>query len=143
MAGCKPGKRRGGRKAGVPNKATAEIRMLAREHGAAAIEELARLATEAQSETARISACNALLDRAYGRSQASQLIELDLPEICTVEGITQSLATIVRATASGKLTPAEAHSLSSVIEAQRKAIETAELENRIKRLEQAAARAGR
>jgi hypothetical protein len=143
MAGSKPGERRGGRKAGVPNKATAEIRTLAREHGPAAIQELARLAKEAQSEQARISACTALLDRAYGRSQASQLIELDLPEICTVEGITQSLATILRATGSGKLTPAEAQSLSGVIEMQRKAIETAELEDRIKRLEQTAARAGR
>lgn len=140
MAGSKPGERRGGRKPGVPNRATAEIRTLAREHGPAAIQELARLAKEAQSEQARISACNALLDRAYGRSQASQLIALDLPEVSTVEAITQSLTVIVSATATGKLTPAEAHSLSSVIEMQRKAIETAELEDRIRRLEQAAAR---
>jgi hypothetical protein len=143
MAGSKPGERRGGRKAGVPNKATAEVRTLAREHGPAAIQELARLAKEAQSEQARISACNSLLDRAYGRSQASQLIELDLPELCTVEGIIQSLTTILRATASGKLTPAEAQSLSGIIEMQRKAIETVELEDRIKRLEQAAARGRR
>ena len=59
--------------------------MLAREHGPAAIEELARLAKGAQSEPARISACNAVLDRAYGGSQASQLIELDLPQVSTVE----------------------------------------------------------
>ena len=143
MAGSKPGKRRGGRKAGVPNKATAEVRTLAREHGPAAIQELARLAKHAQSEQARISACNALLDRGYGRWLASQPVELDLPEVCNVEGIIQSLTTILRATASGKLTPAEAQSLSGVIEMQRKAIETAELEARIKRLEQAAARGGR
>jgi hypothetical protein len=143
MAGSKPGERRGGRKAGVPNKATAEIRTLAREHGPAAIQELARLAKEAQSEQARISACTALLDRAYGRSQASQLIELDLPDTATLDGITSSLATILEATAAGKITPAEAHSLSGIMEVQRKAIETAELEDRIKRLEQAAARARR
>ena len=143
MAGSKPGKRRGGRKAGVPNKATAEIRMLAREHGPAAIQELARLAKEAQSEPARISACNALLDRAYGRSQASQPIELDLPDTSTIDGVARSLTAILEATANGKIAPAEAHHLSSVMELQRKAIETAELEDRIKRLEQAAARGRR
>ena len=131
MAGSKPGKRRGGRKPGVPNKATAEIRMLAREHGPAAIQELARLAKEAQSEQARISACNALLDRAYGRSQASQPVELDLPDTSTIDGVTRSLTAILEATADGKIAPAEAHYLSSVVELQRKAIETAELEDRI------------
>jgi hypothetical protein len=119
------------------------LRTLAREHGPAAIEELARLANEAQSEQARISACNSLLDRAYGKSQTSQLIDLDLPEVSTVEAITQALTVILSATATGTLTPAEAHFLSIVIETQRKAIETAELEDRIQRLEQAAARAGR
>ena len=140
MPGSKLGKRRGGRKAGVPNKATAEIRMLAREHGPAAIQELARLAKEAQSEPARISACNALLDRAYGRSQASQPVELDLPDTSTIDGVTRSLTAILEATAAGKLTPAEAQSLSSVIETQRKAFETAELAARIERLEEAIAR---
>jgi hypothetical protein len=48
-----------------------------REHGPDAIKKLARLAKDAQSEQARISACNALLDRAYGRSQATQLIEIE------------------------------------------------------------------
>ena len=139
MPGAKPGERRGGRKPGVPNKATAEIRFLAREYGSEAINELARLAKEAQSEQARISACNSILDRAYGRSQASQPIKIDLPDTSTLDGITKALTTIITVTAEGKLTPAEAHSLSSVIEMQRKAIETGKLENRIKLLEQEAA----
>jgi hypothetical protein len=143
MAGAKPGERRGGRKPGVLNKSTAEIRSLAREHGPEAIKELARLAKEAKSEQARISACSALLDRAYGRSQASQLIEIELPRISTVSDIAAALAAILDATARGELTPAEAQSLSSIIEAQRKTLETAELETRIERLEQAAARAER
>jgi hypothetical protein len=129
--------------AGVPNRVTAEVRTLAREHGPAAIQELARLAKEAQSEQARISACNALLDRAYGRSQASQPVELDLPDTSTIDGITRSLRAILEATAAGKISPAEAQSLSSVVEIQRKAIETLELEARIVRLEQAAAKGDR
>ena len=134
------GTKTGGRKLGVPNKATAEIRALAREHGPDVIKELAHLAKEAQSEQARISACNALLDRAYGRSQTSQLIEIDLPDISKIDGIANALSAILRATATGQITPSEAQALSSVIETQRKAIETVELEERIEQLEQSAAR---
>jgi hypothetical protein len=143
MSGAKPGERRGGRKPGVPNKATTEIRALAREHGPEALRELARLAKEAKTDQARIAACNSLLDRAYGRSQASSLIDIELPDVNTTEGITKSLAVVLNATATGKITPAEAHALSSVIETQRKAIETVELEARIKLLEQGTERAGR
>ena len=57
-----------GRRPGVPNKATAELKALARLHTPAAIEELARLAKEAVSEQARVAAIRELLDRAYGKS---------------------------------------------------------------------------
>jgi hypothetical protein len=62
------GKKTGGRVAGVPNKATAEIKALAQAHAAVAIKELARLAVEAQSEQARVAAIKELLDRGYGKS---------------------------------------------------------------------------
>jgi hypothetical protein len=70
--GSKPGERRGGRKKGTPNRSTAEVRRpiveLCRAYAPAAVHELARLAREASSETARIAACNAILDRAYGKA---------------------------------------------------------------------------
>lgn len=83
------GKREGaGRKAGVPNKATHEVRDLARMHGPAAIEAAARLAGlilkvapnkegdgemevpdgVAESEAARVAALQIILDRAYGKA---------------------------------------------------------------------------
>jgi hypothetical protein len=65
--GSKPGERRGGRQKGTPNKATAEIREIARQHGAAAVERLAYLMTRAESEQAQVAACKELLDRAYGK----------------------------------------------------------------------------
>ena len=46
---------------------TAEVRNLALEFGPAAVAELARLSIQAESEAARISACNAIIERAYGR----------------------------------------------------------------------------
>lgn len=67
MAGIK-GQRIGGRKPGTPNKATAEIRDLARKYAPEALIELARLTTQAESEQARVSAIKELFDRAYGKS---------------------------------------------------------------------------
>jgi hypothetical protein len=52
--GSRPGERRGGRKAGTPNKATAEIKELAQVHGPEMIREAVKLARTAKSETARI-----------------------------------------------------------------------------------------
>lgn len=78
--GSNPGERRGGRKAGVPNKATGEVRDLARIYGPDAIKAAAKLAglvldkeTRAPdgmaiSEQARIAALGMILDRAYGRA---------------------------------------------------------------------------
>lgn len=62
------GTKTGGRQKGVPNKVTAELREAAQVYTAAALQELARLATHAKSETARVAACRELLDRAHGRA---------------------------------------------------------------------------
>ena len=72
MSGSKPGERRGGRKAGVPNKATAEIRTLAREHGPDAIRELARLAERLRaSKPVSPPAMRCSTGATVGRKQAS------------------------------------------------------------------------
>ena len=87
MAGAKErsgGKREGsGRKKGVPNKATAEIKALAQQHGADAIKRLAYLMTKAESEQAQVAACRELLDRAYGKP-AQAIIGDDEAPIKTV-----------------------------------------------------------
>lgn len=62
------GQKTGGRTAGTPNKATADVKALAAKHGPDAIKELARLAKSAESEPARVAAIKELLDRAYGKS---------------------------------------------------------------------------
>src|SRR5215216_3157486 len=43
------------------------IQELARQYGPAALETLAEIATTGKSESARVAAANALLDRGYGR----------------------------------------------------------------------------
>ena len=72
-----------GRPKGVPNKATADIKALAQQHGPKAIANLARLAgfmvdedgkpiAGAESEQARIAATKELLDRGYGKAVQPQ-----------------------------------------------------------------------
>ena len=60
-----------GRKPGTPNKATAEIRALAQKYTPDAMKELARLAREAVSESARGAAIKEIFDRGYGRAVQS------------------------------------------------------------------------
>jgi len=62
------GAKTGGRQAGTPNKATAEIKSLAQKHAPDAIKELARLAKASESDAARVAAIKELLDRGYGKS---------------------------------------------------------------------------
>ena len=68
-----------GRKPGVPNKATAEIKALAQVHASVAIKELARLAVGAESEAARVAAIKELLDRGYGKSSQPLSGDADNP----------------------------------------------------------------
>ena len=62
----------GGRVAGTPNRSTAAIKEMAAEYGPMALTEIARLATGAESEQVRVSACKEVLDRAYGKSLLSR-----------------------------------------------------------------------
>lgn len=73
--GSKPGERRGGRKKGTPNKATAEIKEAARKHGRAVIAALAELVVTKDKNGAykfadevRVKAGKELLDRGYGKA---------------------------------------------------------------------------
>lgn len=71
MAGSKPGERRGGRQKGTPNKVVPEVKLAAREYTAQALERLAKVMLESDSDAAAVSACNALLDRGWGKPAQS------------------------------------------------------------------------
>lgn len=62
------GQKTGGRTKGVPNKATKDIKELARTHGPEVIEGFWRLFKEADSDAAKIAAGREILDRAYGKA---------------------------------------------------------------------------
>jgi hypothetical protein len=56
----------------VPNKATGDVKELARKFVPEVIAELARLALHAASETARVTASKEILDRAYGKAPVAE-----------------------------------------------------------------------
>jgi hypothetical protein len=141
--GAEPGERRGGRQKGTPNKATAEVRELALKYGPAAVKELARLSEHAQSEAARVQACNAIIERAYGKSAPGRPIALELPDTSTVEGVTKAVAAVLQAAARGEVTPAEASDFCALLETQRRVIEISDLEQRIAQIEATRARGPR
>lgn len=69
----------GGRKKGVPNKATADIKALAQQHGPEAIATLVKImSAEEQPAAARVSAVKELLERGYGKvSQPTEITGAD------------------------------------------------------------------
>lgn len=62
-------------------------------------------------------------------------ITLDLPDTSTAEGVSAAQAALVAAVAAGELTPGEAHTLADIVDARRKALETEELDARVRALE--------
>lgn len=62
------GVKTGGRKAGTPNKATAEIKELARQYAPEALEALVNVIRSSDSDAARVAAIREVLDRGYGKS---------------------------------------------------------------------------
>lgn len=68
MAKAKGASKTGGRVKGTPNKVTAEVKDICRQHAPKIIQELVRLATKADTAAARIAASKEILDRAYGKA---------------------------------------------------------------------------
>jgi hypothetical protein len=68
----------GGRQKGTVNKNTADIKALAQQYGAQAIETLVTLMQQADSAQAQIAAAKELLDRGYGKPvQANEITGKD------------------------------------------------------------------
>ena len=60
----------------------------------------------------------------------------DLPARADAGGLSAAFDVVLQAVACGELTPEEGQAVAAVLESRRKAIETAELEQRIAVLEQ-------
>jgi len=76
-----------GRKPGVPNKTTAEIRAIAQKYGRKAIHTLVKLAKESTDETIKLKAIVEILDRGYGRPVTPSEVQIQSKDIGRVERI--------------------------------------------------------
>ena len=76
-----------GRPAGALNKATSGLKSnlsaLAREHTQNALDTLVEIMQSSQSDSARIAAANAILDRGYGRPTKTTSLEVNTPFVPT------------------------------------------------------------
>jgi len=79
-------------------------------------------------------AAKIVLDR-LAPPRRSRPIQFELPPIADTAGIVAAFAALTNAVADGTLTPDEASSIATLLEAQRKAIETHDLTIRIAALE--------
>lgn len=135
VGGARPG---AGRKRGTPNIKSVEVISKALEHGITPVEYmLETMRDENADPKERQWAAEKSAPFIHPRpSPTPRTVKIDLPEVNTAGCIKRAIAKVAQETALGNLAPSEAHSLVAVFEAQRKAIETTEIIERITKLEE-------
>jgi hypothetical protein len=118
-----------GKKPGTRHRATLAIEQLLDGEGEALTRKAIELAIDGD-----LTAIKLCLDRICP-PRKSRLINISLPAVDTGEGVSQAQAVVVQAVGEGELTPDEGQVLSSILEARRKSIETADHEGRLNKLE--------
>ena len=73
----------GGRKPGVRNKITADVKEAAQAFTADAIETLASIMRASESDAARVAAANAILDRGHGKPKQSVDVDANVKAAVT------------------------------------------------------------
>jgi Family of unknown function (DUF5681) len=120
-----------GRPKGARHRTTVAIEALLEGEG----EALARKAIEL-AKAGDMQALRLCMDRLAPPRKDSP-VAFDLPEMKTVSDAVLAMGALVKAVAEGDLTPTEAAELTRMVQAFAKIIETAEFEERIRKLEEA------
>lgn len=123
-----PGNR--GKPRGAKNRAT----KLAMELLECGIEDVAGVVVEA-ARGGDLMAARIVLDKLIPSAKERRIELPAFPDTATAAGVSQAQQHLLEAVAAGDITPGEANTLSGIVEARRKAIETQELEARIAALE--------
>lgn len=87
-----------------------------------------------QAKQGELTAARIILDRLVPPAK-ERPVHVDLPDTSTSEGVSAAQAAILKAVGNGDLLPGEAQTLSNIVEAKRRALETQELADRITKLE--------
>ena len=101
--------------------------------GAEAAEAVMRAVVEA-AQGGDMRAADLLLRRLWPERKGRPVM-LDLPSMSTAADLAAALGAVAGAVAAGDLSPEEGQAVAGIMEAQRRAIETADLERRIADLE--------
>jgi hypothetical protein len=121
-----------GRKPGARNRATLAVEAML--DGEA--ERLTRVAIDRAAEGDMV-AMRLVMDRVVA-PRRDRPVSFRMPPIKTIADISLASAAIVEAVAEGHITPDEASSISRLLEAHAKILETSELAERLARLEEKA-----
>ena len=81
-----------------------------------------------------VSATKEIFDRIDGRP--ARMVTLSLPGVTTAAELPLALGAVAQGVADGTLAPAEGQALATVLDAHRRAIETSELETRMRAIEE-------
>lgn len=126
----RPGNRRGkGRAAGSRNNATLALDEIAAGEGEGVLRKVLEQALEGDLRAAEL-----LLARVWPVKRGRP-VRLSLPAVDTAAGVAAALGALVEAVAAGEVTPEEAAPIGALLETKRRAIETSELESRLRELE--------
>lgn len=120
---------------GKPRGAKHRATKLAMELLEGGIEDVAGVVVEA-ARGGDLMAARIVLDKLIPSAKERCVDLPNLPDTTTAAGVSEAQQKILEAVASGTLTPGEASTLSGIIEARRKALETQDLEARIAQLEE-------
>ena len=118
-----------GKKPGTRHRATRLAETLLDSEAVELVKKCVEMAIDGDSTAMRIC-----MDRLVP-PRKSRPINIDLPDVSTGEGVSEAQAVVVQAVGEGEVTPEEGQVLSSILEARRKSIETADIELRLGKLE--------
>ena len=119
-----------GRPQGSRNAATIALQSLLDEEGGAITRKAVELAKDGDTTALRL-----VLERLIPPVKERRLA-LEIPKVETPAGITAAIGAVLEAVGAGKITPSEGQALAGLLEAQRKNLETLELEARIDAIEE-------
>lgn len=120
-----------GRPKGIPSRSARLLRALTDADVSAILKSVLK-----QAKDGNVAAARLLLDKIMPNARERAVELPGLPSTENPAGVAEAQAAILQAVASGDLTPGEAATLSGIVENRRKAIETQELEQRIRAIEQ-------
>ncbi|MCP1905068.1 hypothetical protein ACVIHI_002576 [Bradyrhizobium sp. USDA 4524] len=118
-----------GRPKGARNKTTVMAEALLSQDIESVVGKVVSKAKRGDMQAARL-----ILDRIMP-PRRGRTVRFPLPKLETPADVVSALATVTKAMAAGQLSPAEAVEVAGVIEMQRRAIETQQLETRLHALE--------